>query len=79
MSDDRDKVTPFRRRQVQPLPPGVEALSRHSRRAQPGAQELAARQAAPQRDAYAAALGRQESQQLIATGKRPHEHEHHPA
>jgi hypothetical protein len=67
-----DNVTPFRRRRgpnpAQPHP-GEEALSRYSRRAQPGARALAAEQAAQQRAGYTAALSRQKAARLIAAGK----------
>lgn len=69
MTDDTGKVVQFRRGRVKPLPPQQEALHRSTRKAQPGARALAAEQAAGQRERYGAALGRQEAERLIATGR----------
>jgi hypothetical protein len=63
-----DHVTPLRRNKPEP-PPVDDGLSRHSRRAQPGARKLAAEQAAPHREGYMTAVGRQQAERLIATGK----------
>ena len=62
-------MTPLRRGDPEPLPPGEAALTRRVQRAQPGARALAAEQAAAQRAGYAAALTRQENERLIRAGK----------
>ncbi len=64
-----DKVTPLRRGDPEPLPPGEAALTRRGQGAPPGARALAAGQAVVQRAGYAAALARQENEQLIRAGK----------
>ena len=62
-------MTPFRRGDPDPLPPGEAALTRRVQRAQPGARALAAEHAAGRRAGYAAALTRQQNEQLIRAGK----------
>jgi hypothetical protein len=68
MRDDRDNVTPIRRK-APALPPGQAALHRRVQRAQPGARALAAEQARREQAGYMAALSRQVTGRLLQGGR----------
>lgn len=61
-------VIPFRRREPDPRPSDA-ALHPRSRRGAPGARQLAADQAAVERERYAKAANRQREADLLANGK----------
>ena len=69
MSGDDGRVVPFTPRRPAPAPdPALAGLHRRTKQARRRAQQLAADQARPQRDAYDAATRRQRDEQLLAEG-----------
>lgn len=70
MGDDNViSIRDRRRPPASPPQPGDQALHRRTRQAAPGARALATEQAAAQRAGYAAAVGRQETERLLATAR----------